>query len=169
MLARMLSAALLDVRAIDEIAADSGETFRALFVVALVALASGVGAMGLGEAGMFSLLLGLSFGLISWVVWTLITFAMAATLLKIPGTGTAWLRLVRTTGFAQAPGVLRVFGLVPGIGPVVFFGVHLWQLAAMVVAVRQTFDYRSTWRPLAVVAVGSLLVAAAQAVLAAVM
>ena len=30
----------------------------------------------------------------------------------------------------------------------------MWQLAAMVVAVRQALNYRSTWRALGVVAVG---------------
>ena len=169
MLARMLGAALLDVRGFDEVAADDGATFHALIVVALVALASGVGTMGVGDAGAFSLFLGLAYGLLSWVVWTLITSAVAATLLAKSGPRAGWGRLVRTTGFAQAPGVLRVLGLLPVIGPFVFFGVLLWQLAAMEVAVRQTFGFGSTWRPLGAVAVGALVVAAAQAVLAAVM
>jgi hypothetical protein len=67
-------------------------------------------------------------------------------------------QLMRTLGFAQSPGVLRVFGGIPGIGPFVLGVVSVWMLVAMVIAVRQALDYTSTWRAAAVCIVAWLAV-----------
>ena len=45
-------------------------------------------------------------------------------------------QLMRTLGFAQAPSVLRIFGGLPDIGPIVLGVVSVWMLIAMVIAVR---------------------------------
>jgi hypothetical protein len=65
--------------------------------------------------------------------------------------------LLRTIGFATAPGCLRVLGVLPGVTIPVFAVTAVWMLAAMVVAVRQALDYDSTARALAVCGVGWLL------------
>jgi hypothetical protein len=64
--------------------------------------------------------------------------------------------LLRTTGFAAAPGILRIFGIVPGLGVPVFIISAVWMLAAMVVAVRQALDFTGTRRALAVCGLGWL-------------
>ncbi len=58
--------------------------------------------------------------------------------------------MLRVTGFASSPGLLRVFGVVPILGSLVFVVTGFWMLVAMVIAIRQTLDYRSTWRALVV-------------------
>ena len=60
--------------------------------------------------------------------------------------------LLRTIGFASAPGMLRVFGIVPGATIPAFAITAVWMLAAMIVAVRQALDYQSTSRAVAVCA-----------------
>ena len=40
------------------------------------------------------------------------------------------------------------------VGPLVFAIASIWQLVAMVVAIRQALDYRSTWRALGVAVIG---------------
>ena len=62
--------------------------------------------------------------------------------------------MARTLGYAQTPGLFKVFGFLPGIGPVIFFLASIWQLAAAVVAIRQALDYTSTWRAIAVAVIG---------------
>jgi hypothetical protein len=57
-------------------------------------------------------------------------------------------------GFSAAPGVLAVFGIIPLLGGVISFLAGLWQLAAMVVGVRQALDYTSTGRAIGVCLVG---------------
>jgi hypothetical protein len=55
--------------------------------------------------------------------------------------GTAdWGELLRTLGFAQAPRVLNVLGIIPVLGPLVMLVVWLWVLVTQVVAIRQALD-----------------------------
>jgi hypothetical protein len=65
--------------------------------------------------------------------------------------------LLRTLGFAATPGLVQVFGIVPGATVPVFTLAIVWALAASVVAVRQALDYKSTRRALAVCCLGLLL------------
>jgi hypothetical protein len=65
--------------------------------------------------------------------------------------------LLRTLGFASAPGLLRVLGVLPGVTLPVFIGTGIWMLIATIVAVRQALDYRSTARAVGVCALGWLL------------
>jgi hypothetical protein len=64
--------------------------------------------------------------------------------------------LARALAFAQSPGVLKVLGGIPGIGPPIFILAVLWQLVAAVVAVRQALDYDSTWRAVGVVLIAGI-------------
>ena len=57
-------------------------------------------------------------------------------------------------GYAQTPGLFKIFGFVPGIGPIIFFLASIWQLVAAVVAIRQALDYTSTWRAIGVAVMG---------------
>ena len=65
--------------------------------------------------------------------------------------------LLRTIGFASAPGCLRVLGIVPGATIPVFAVTAIWMLAAMAVAVRQALDYQTTARAVAVCVLGWVL------------
>jgi hypothetical protein len=62
--------------------------------------------------------------------------------------------LLRTIGFSSAPGVIRVLGVIPGLYWILFTIGGLWMLVAMVIAVRQALDYRSTLRAVGVCLIG---------------
>ena len=51
-----------------------------------------------------------------------------------------------------------MLGFLPVVGPIIVFIASIWQLAAMVTAVRQALDYHSTWRAVGVVVIGFLIV-----------
>ena len=68
--------------------------------------------------------------------------------------------LMRTIGFSAAPGMLRIFGIVPGAAMAAFAITAVWMLVAMIVAVRQALDYKSTARAIAVCTLGWALAAA---------
>jgi hypothetical protein len=55
------------------------------------------------------------------------------------GTAT-WGELLRTLGFAQAPGVLMVVAIIPVLGQLARFGIWLWMLGTGIVAIRQALD-----------------------------
>ena len=152
MLRRMLGAATFNVHVYEEVEADRSATPQAFLVVVLVSLASGIGYLSTG--GISGLIGGLIIGVVGWGFWAFITYIIGTTLLRTPETEANWGQLLRTLGFAQSPGILRVFGFIPVIGPVIFFAASVWQILTMVVAVRQALDYRSTWRAVGVVLIG---------------
>ena len=152
MLRRMLGAAMLNINVYEEVEADRSATLQAFGVVVLVALASGIGL--LRTEGAEGLIFGIIAGVIGWGVWALITYLIGTTLLRTPETEADWGQLLRTLGFAQSPGILRIFGFIPVVGPVIFVATSLWQIVTMVVAVRQALDYHSTWRAVGVVLIG---------------
>ena len=158
MLARMLGAARLNVHTFEDVESDKGATIQAMMVVVLVAIANGIGGWASGGNPILGLISGLLLGLATWALWALVTFLVGTTILKTPETHADWGELARTTGFAQTPGLFKALGFLPGIGPIIVFIASIWQLAAMVIAVRQALDYQSTWRAVGVVVIGFLII-----------
>ena len=125
-----------------------------MLVVALASVAAGIGSTGEGTG----LLVGTVAALFGWVIWAALIYVLGAKVFPQPqpqpqpqvDIG----ELLRTTGFAAGPGVLRVFGIVPGFGPLILLAVSVWMLVAMVIAVRQALDFTSTGRTLMVCAAG---------------
>jgi hypothetical protein len=115
MLERMRGAALLDVPTYEEVEADRTATSQAAGVVALVALAQAIGASGQGVA---AALVGIATAVLGWLIWSGITYLVGDKLLG--GTAT-WGQLLRTLGFAQSPGLLYAFGIVPLLGGLLRF------------------------------------------------
>lgn len=148
---RMLRAAKLDVHLYEEVEADTTLTREALLVVVIVAVASGIGSL---DAGFFGLLLGIIGAVIGWAVWAWIIYFVGTRILPVPETHADWGQVARGTGYAQAPGVLHVFGFIPGLGALISFVAAIWQIITMVTAVRQALDYQSTWRAVGVVLIG---------------
>jgi hypothetical protein len=151
---RMIGAAKLDVPVIEEIEADKEGTVPALGVVVIAAIAAGIGGAAAGGAGFGILLVSSLFG---WVFWAFLTWIIGTKILATPETSSDMGELLRTMGFAQSPGVLRVLSGIPFLGWLIDFVVQIWLLVAMVVAVRQALDYRSTGRAVAVVIIGWLI------------
>ncbi len=150
----MIGAARLDVRTYEEVEADTGATSQAMGVVLLSSLAGGIGSMGLGAGGLGGVVAGGVGALISWVAWAFLTYIIGTRLLPEPRTRADIGEMMRTLGFAQSPGLLRIFGSIPGVGALVLAIVSIWMLVAMVIAVRQALDYTSTWRAVGVCLVG---------------
>ena len=153
-LQRVTGAALMDPAIYEEVEADRSATVQAMGVVALSSLAAGVGA--LGPAGSrITTLAGISLlAFAVWGIWALLTLQIGARLFPSPRTQADIGQLLRTIGFATAPGMLRVVGVIPGTTAVIFAVTAVWMLMAMIVAIRQALDYTSTARAFAVCALG---------------
>ena len=154
---RMIGAAKLDVRVYEEVEADTGATGQAMGVVLLSSLAGGIGTVGLGAGGLGGVVVGGLVALIGWVTWAFLTYIIGTRLLAEPQTRADVGELMRTLGFAQSPGLVRIVGILPGVGPLVLSIVSIWMLATMVVAVRQALDCTSTLRAVGVCLVGWVL------------
>jgi len=90
---------------------------------------------------------------------------IGARILPTPATRTSVGELLRTLGFAAAPGLIQVCGIFPGLRWPTFAIGMAWAFAASVIAVRQALDYTSTARALAVCGLGLLLAFGIAAVL----
>lgn len=132
---RMKGAAMLDVPTYEEVEADNTATGQAAAVVAMAAIAAAIGAIGTGGRGIIG---GLIAALIGWLVWAGVTYLIGDKLLG--GTAT-WGELLRTLGFAHAPGLLMILAIIPGLGWLVAAVVGIWMLVAGVIAIRQALDF----------------------------
>lgn len=135
MVDRMKGAARLDAATYRAVEHDERATGQAAGVVALVAVAQVVGSSGHGGVG---ILAGVTAAVAGWLIWAAVTWAIGDKLLG--GTAT-WGELLRTLGYAQSPGVLFLFAVVPLLGPVVRLVLPLWILVAGVVALREALDF----------------------------
>lgn len=152
---RMVRAARLDVSLYEEVEADKQAMGQAMGVVVLTSLAAGIGSVG--TTGIRGLVLGTVAALAGWFIWALITFFVGTKLLPEPQTEADYGELLRTTGFSSSPGVLRILGVVPLLGTIIFVVCGIWMLVAMIIAVRQALDYKSTWRAVGVCFVGWII------------
>jgi hypothetical protein len=128
---------------------------QAMWVVILSSIAAGVGSIARG--GMSGILIGTILALIGWYVWAYLTYFIGTKILPEPQTRTDHTELLRTIGFSSSPGLIRVLGIIPGLAGVVFLVASIWMLVAMVIAVRQALDYKSTLRAVGVCAIGWII------------
>jgi len=152
---RILRAAKLDANLYEEVEADTGAMRQAMGVVVLSSIAAGIGSIATGGLG--GILMGTIAALIGWYVWAFLTYYIGTKFLPEPQTRADLGELLRTIGFSSSPGLIRVLGIIPGLGGVVFIVASIWMLVAMVIAVRQALDYESTLRAVGVVVIGWII------------
>jgi hypothetical protein len=145
---RLLRSMKIDPEVFNEVQKDKKATFSAAIVVILSSTAAGVGAASLG-AGNF--ILAPLFSLISWFVWAYIVYFVGVKLFPDLKTKTTQFALLRAIGFSSAPGIIRIFGFNESLMTVTFIGSAFWMLACMIVAVKETLNYKSLWKALGVV------------------
>ena len=142
MLRRMGRAAILDSHVYEEVEADTTSIGQATVVVLLTCLSGSLGSWLSGHAPA-RVAIDLLEPLLFWLAGGAFTYMVGATFLRGPETVTSYREVLRTTGFAFTPGLLRIAAALPlfGLG----FGItvlsDLWVLVAGVVAVRQALDF----------------------------
>ena len=152
---RIIRAAKLDVSLYEEVETDKRALGQAMGVVVLSSIAAGLGSIG--RLGLGGILIGTVTALIGWYVWAYLTYFIGTKLLPEPQTKADHGELLRTIGFSSSPGLIRVLGIIPGLAGVVFLVASIWMLIAMVIAVRQALDYRSTLRAAGVCMIGWII------------
>lgn len=164
-LQRLVGAAALDAAIYEEVEADPRATIQAGVTVLLSSIAAGIGAIGFGGNAAANIAFVSAVALVAWAAWALVVFEIGVRVMPGSQTQSNVGELLRTIGFASAPGCLRALGVLPGVAIPVFAVTAVWMLAAMVVAVRQALDYQSTARALAVCGLGWVLATAIAIVL----
>ena len=152
---RIYRAGKLDVHLYEEVEADTGAMSQAMGVVVLSSIAAGIG--NIARGGLGGILTGTIIALIGWYIWAYLTYFIGTKFLPEPQTEANPGELLRTIGFSSSPGLIRVLGIIPWLAGVVFIVASIWMLVAMVIAVRQALDYKSTLRAVGVCVIGWII------------
>ena len=149
---RVIGAIRLDPATYEEVEHDTDATWQAAVVVAAAAILSGVGS----SAGrMQNLFAGVLTSVVFWAIFALFAYLVGVHLLRGPQTSATFGEVLRALGFAYAPSLLAILGLIPGIGYLIVFIAGLWSLIASVIALRQALEV-STGRAVAIAVVAFL-------------
>lgn len=152
---RIIRAAMLDVNLYEEVEADKKALGQAMGVVILSSVAAGIGSITKGGPG--AILIGTIAALIGWYIWAYLVYFIGTKFFPEPQTKADHGELLRTVGFSSSPGLIRVLGIIPILRGLVFPVAAVWMLAAMVIAVRQALDYKSTLRSVGVCVIGWII------------
>lgn len=162
---RLMGAAVLDATMYEGIEADSRTNLQAALTVVLASVAAGIGAGGWYGTRPATLAALSLVACLAWVGWAVLVFHVGTRVLPEEQTRVTLGELLRTTGFAAAPGFVLVAAMVPAVAAPAFAVTGLWLVATMVVAVEHALDYTSVWRAIAVCLAALAIVALLAAVL----
>ena len=154
---RVAGALTLNPAAYEDVEADASAMWQSALVVLLSSAAAGVGLLGVARHDPVAIVGIIVLAFAAWMMWSLITYEIGANILPTKDTSVTYGQLLRTIGLASAPGIFRVVGILPAYTTAAFVVTSVWMLAAMIVAVRQALDYRTTGRAIAVCVLGWVL------------
>ena len=149
---RIIRAAKLDIDLYEEVEADKTALGQSMLVVILSSIAAGIGVIAQG--GILVIFTGTISALIGWLIWSYLTYIIGTKILPTPETRADYGELLRTIGFSSSPGLIRILAIIPGLARIVFIVAGIWMFIAMIIAVRQALDYRSTFRAVGVCIIG---------------
>jgi len=95
--------------------------------------------------------------LLSWFIWSYIVYFVGVKLFPDAKTKINQVNVLRAIGFSSAPGIIRALSFNQDLMTVTFIGSAFWMLACMVVAVRQTLNFKSLWKAFGVVVIAWLI------------
>lgn len=151
---RVLSALALDPKLFEEVEADRHATAQALAVVIFAAIGAGIGNGGVGD-GAATVVAVIALGSVAaWGAWAALLYLIGTRILPERTTSADLGQLLRTLGFAAAPGMFRAFEIFGGTRWFVLPLTSVWMVVAMVIAVRQALDYTTTARAVALSLLG---------------
>lgn len=146
---RLIGAVRLDSSVYKEVEHDPAATSQAAVVVIAASITTSV-SWYFGVSSALLIVHGALQALVAWLVGAGVIWLVGTKALPGRNTEADWGQLLRTVGFAQAPGLLGLLKVVPLVGLFVPYVVALWVIAATFVAVREALDYDSTFQAILV-------------------
>jgi hypothetical protein len=143
---RMMRVAKGDKAVFEEVEHDTAATTEAMIVVAVVALAGGIGSaiaqtlMGRSAGVILAIVVGVAGALIGWAVFSGVTYFIGS---RLFGAEATWEEVLRTLGYAYSPMAVQILIWIPLIGGLLVFIAALWTLYLDFVAIRSALDIDS--------------------------
>jgi len=144
---RLVRAARLDVELYKEVVADPKMLNQAWITVLIYCMAAAWGIAGM--VGAIGANIVMVTALIGWYVWAFFTYFAATRFFRETKTEmdrSERKTVIRAMGFASAPGVVHLVGMIPGLQPVPFAGATIWMIIASTIAVKQALNFESPYR-----------------------
>jgi hypothetical protein len=149
---RVVGAMRLDANTFEEIERDPTAIGQTVGVIALSAVSLALGNLWYG--GISGIVSRVVISLISFVIWAALVWVIGTKVMPDPATKADFAETFRVIGFSAAPGILGIITIIPILGWLLLFLISIWQLAAMVVAVRAVLDYTDTVKAVIIVVIG---------------
>jgi hypothetical protein len=137
---RLRGALALDARTYREVEQDTNANGQAALIIVLAALAAGIGSLLSRDLIQNALGTVLS-SVLQWVVFSFVAYYVGASLFSTGQTSVTPGQVLRTIGFAHAPKLFLVLGIIPILGWIVGLVVFFWFLAAAITALREAFEF----------------------------
>lgn len=125
----------LDAHVYRELLRDPSATREAAIVVAVVALAAGIGGASDSLGRVVFAIIG---ALVRWAVVSYLAYFFGKNIFGTPTTQVMPESMLRTLGYAQAPRILSVFGFIPVLGWIAAVAGSILAIIAAVKAIRET-------------------------------
>jgi hypothetical protein len=163
---RFFQAARLDVSLYQEVVADPRLLNQAWITVLLYAMLAAWGSFG--RAGAVGSNIGMISALIGWYIWAFSSYFIATRMLR--GGSAEPQRaerkaVIRSMGFACAPGVIQILGIIPSLGIAVLLLSSIWMMVAATIAIKEALNFESTARAAGACIIGWIIGAVAQGLL----
>ncbi len=161
MIDRVLRILRLDFAVFKEIESDPQATTEAAIIVVVTTLLSALGPAVFADNVVTSFISSVVSGIVGWVVWSVVTYFIGMSVFGGKGTLEGMLRVI---GYASAPNILGVFGVIPCLGWIAAFAGWLLALVAGMLAVSEGLDL-SLGAAIGVVVIGWIAMVIVRAVI----
>ncbi|MBA2596085.1 MAG: hypothetical protein H0V00_05600 [Chloroflexia bacterium] len=131
---------MLDAGTYRDVEQDTAANGQAALTIVLAALAAGIGAILSRDVLQNSLGVILS-SILQWIVFSFVAYFVGTTLFSNAQTSVTPGQVLRTIGFAHAPKLFLVLGIIPILGWIAGLVVFFWFLAAAITALREAFEF----------------------------
>ena len=142
LVSRMIRAAKLDSSLFEELVNDPSTYAQSVWVVAILAMATGYGMFS--RAGVTAVNSCLVTTFFAWYFWAFSLYFVSTYLFRNSITKTDRKTIIRVVAFASAPGALRLLGVIPQTSGILFIVTSVWISAASVVGIKIAFKIPHT-------------------------
>jgi Yip1 domain len=149
---RVVGAMKLDPNAFEDVERDPTAIGQSVGVIVLAAVAAGIGNVFRG--GLTGIVYGACLSVVGFLVWSLIVWVIGTKVMPEPATKADYAETFRVLGFSAAPGLASVITIIPILGYLLMLLIWLWQIAAMIIAVKAVLDYSTLGKAIIVVVIG---------------
>jgi hypothetical protein len=131
---------MLDARTYREVEQDTNANVQAALTIVLAALAAGIGSI-VGRDWLQDAIGVVLSSVLQWIIFSFVAYYVGASMFSTGQTSATPGRVLCTIGFAHAPKLFLVLGIIPLLGWIVGLVVFFWFIAAAITALKEAFEF----------------------------